>query len=235
MSTPTTTRPWSLDLNRDPDGILGCDYTVSVLADHVAGEVVDSNARHAYARRGGGAPPMPGENARVAIPLNPTEARAKAAALLAAANEVDPPSDETPHPTSDPIHGWFGLSYANYLVAPRARLQSMPVEWQERMVACLEELDAAYAYLSRQEPFDSGYNVQAGRWVYVNELDDHGRALTGVSISEDTVGREDEPLYYDVDGNELAGHDRVFVPGEDPNPHYNRGRTYLPPFGGDQP
>ncbi|WP_438028978.1 hypothetical protein [Sorangium sp. So ce233] len=39
-----------------------------------------------------------------------------------------------------PIHLWFSLSYGNYLVIPRALLQSMPVEWQERMVKCLEEL-----------------------------------------------------------------------------------------------
>lgn len=39
------------------------------------------------------------------------------------------------------IHLWFNLTYANYLVLPRAVLQSMPDEWQERFVTCLDELD----------------------------------------------------------------------------------------------
>lgn len=43
----------------------------------------------------------------------------------------------------DRIHNWFGLSYAQYLTIPRSVLQSMPDEWQERLVQCLQELDAA--------------------------------------------------------------------------------------------
>lgn len=42
---------------------------------------------------------------------------------------------------SDPIHNWFGLSYANYLVLQRSLLQSMPEEWQERFVKCLRQLN----------------------------------------------------------------------------------------------
>lgn len=41
------------------------------------------------------------------------------------------------------IHGWFGLSYSHYLVLPRSVLQVMPVEWQERFTACLDELREA--------------------------------------------------------------------------------------------
>ncbi len=40
----------------------------------------------------------------------------------------------------EPIHLWFGLSYSSYLVLPRSILQAMPIEWQRRMVACLEEI-----------------------------------------------------------------------------------------------
>lgn len=40
-----------------------------------------------------------------------------------------------------PIHTWFELSYAHYLTIPRSVLQSMPLEWQERFAACLDELD----------------------------------------------------------------------------------------------
>lgn len=40
-----------------------------------------------------------------------------------------------------PIHNWFGLSYANYFVAPRLLLDSMPLDWQRRFVELVEEAD----------------------------------------------------------------------------------------------
>ena len=48
---------------------------------------------------------------------------------------------------SEPIHCWFELTYANYLVLPRSLLQSMPEDWQARFVAMLEELNDAYSHL----------------------------------------------------------------------------------------
>lgn len=57
----------------------------------------------------------------------------------------------------EPIHGWFGLTYANYLTLPRTLLQSMPSEWQRRFVQCLAELD--YAFRDIGQP--SSYLVQA--------------------------------------------------------------------------
>ena len=42
-----------------------------------------------------------------------------------------------------PVHDWFSLSYSAYLVLPRSLMQAMPVEWQERMVRCLEEMHDA--------------------------------------------------------------------------------------------
>lgn len=47
-------------------------------------------------------------------------------------------------PHGEDVHGFFELSYASYLVLPRSLMQSMPGEWQERMVACLEEMDAHF-------------------------------------------------------------------------------------------
>ena len=38
-----------------------------------------------------------------------------------------------------PIHDWFGLTYSSYLCIPRSALEAMPVEWQERLVALLDE------------------------------------------------------------------------------------------------
>lgn len=40
----------------------------------------------------------------------------------------------------EPMHTWFSLSYAHYLVVPRSIVQSMPVKWQQRMVELLEEM-----------------------------------------------------------------------------------------------
>lgn len=56
------------------------------------------------------------------------------------------------------IHGWFGLTYANYLVLNRSLLQSMPDSWQARFVGCLEELRDAYSHLDHPDT-DRAYNV----------------------------------------------------------------------------
>lgn len=49
------------------------------------------------------------------------------------------------------IHGWFELTYANYLVLNRALLQSMPDVWQARFVQCLHELRDAYEQLTHAD------------------------------------------------------------------------------------
>jgi len=50
--------------------------------------------------------------------------------------------DETPCcASSEPIHDWFSLSYASYLVIPRTILQSCTPENQQRLV---DALDAIY-------------------------------------------------------------------------------------------
>lgn len=42
------------------------------------------------------------------------------------------------------LHGWFGLSYANYLTLPRSIMRAMPDDWQGRMADLLRELDDAF-------------------------------------------------------------------------------------------
>jgi hypothetical protein len=54
------------------------------------------------------------------------------------------------------VHNWFELTYAQYLTIPRSILEAMPVEWQQRMVACLEELDATFDW----RPKEGRYWVQ---------------------------------------------------------------------------
>jgi len=56
-----------------------------------------------------------------------------------------------------PIHVWFGLTYSSYLVLQRSVLQAMPLEWQERMVALLNELTAAVD----RDKFPSKFTVLA--------------------------------------------------------------------------
>ena len=46
--------------------------------------------------------------------------------------------------SEQPIWDWFGLTYSSYLVLPRSLLCGMPVEWQARMVALLDEMRATY-------------------------------------------------------------------------------------------
>ena len=57
------------------------------------------------------------------------------------------------------IHLMFGLSYANYLVLPRSLLQSMPDEWQDRFVDCLDEYNAYWGDTPEAQDPPGGYRV----------------------------------------------------------------------------
>jgi hypothetical protein len=43
-----------------------------------------------------------------------------------------------------PVHGWFGLTYAAWLVLPRLYLEAMPEDWQRKFVVLLKELGATF-------------------------------------------------------------------------------------------
>jgi hypothetical protein len=60
------------------------------------------------------------------------------------------------------IHTWFGLSGANFLVLPRAHLQSMSAEWQYLFVGLLYILSRSYP--SFKEPN-----------YFVSEKDEHSK------------------------------------------------------------
>lgn len=51
------------------------------------------------------------------------------------------------------IHSWFGLTYSNYLVMPRAVLQSMPADWQEEFVTLLDEARDRFGGLNWPESY----------------------------------------------------------------------------------
>lgn len=61
------------------------------------------------------------------------------------------------------VHTWFGLTYASYFVMPRAVLEAMPIEWQYRFTALVNELNAMLDW------GDGDYTVQLrdadGRFV----------------------------------------------------------------------
>lgn len=60
-----------------------------------------------------------------------------------------------------PVSFWFELSYAQFLTVPRLVMESMPVEWQQKMAALLQEMD---------ETFD--WRPKEGRyWVRLKDRD----------------------------------------------------------------
>lgn len=123
--------------------------------------------------------------------------------------------------TSGPVHGWFELSYSNYQVLPRVLMQSMPVEWQDRMVACLQEMRDAFRHVEQPE----GYEVKPCEWTYVGDLSDgQMKALDITRETEDEDGNEHErAIYYDASGTELEDIHRAPVPVRDTLPHYRHG------------
>lgn len=125
--------------------------------------------------------------------------------------------------TDEPIHEHFGLTYANYLVLNRTLLQSMPIEWQRRFVACLEDLNVAFDHVEQAETFFVHAAIARELW----ELSEHERkqVLEGLVTRESEEGNEQ---FY-VDTEAMEPWQRVHLPVTDPVPHYDRGRTHIEP------
>ncbi len=51
---------------------------------------------------------------------------------------------------SSPIHTWFELTYAQFLTVPRLVMQNMPLEWQEKMAALLDEMDETFDWRPKE-------------------------------------------------------------------------------------
>lgn len=128
------------------------------------------------------------------------------------------------------IHLWFNLTYANYLVAPRSVLQSMPDEWQKRFVLCLNEMQKAFGHLEWPD-----YEVKTlarapeHKTIYdkCDECDGTGLARDGNA----ETGAECEWCkgLGEVEDSESPRYETPEEVGyrDDPIPHYNRGRTKL--------
>jgi hypothetical protein len=125
------------------------------------------------------------------------------------------------------IHRHFGLSYANYLVLPRTLLQSMPDAFQARFVALLNELHEAFQHVPQAEVYD----VRAGTENLLRDMTESQLFAAGVEVSgDDELGHGPDTKYHRIsDGAELEGNSYGFLPGRDPVPHYNRGRTRIEP------
>jgi hypothetical protein len=131
--------------------------------------------------------------------------------------------------TQGPVHEWFGLTYANFAVQHRARLQSMPLEWQRRFVYLMEELAAAYD----GQP-DPEFEVKTVRWEYVEDLSSAELEQLSITRGDDEAGDDEDrgavsspDEYYDRDGHALGPCARAAIPVPDPIPHYRH--AYLPP------
>lgn len=132
---------------------------------------------------------------------------------------------EQPYERTDgPVHTWFSLSYANFLVWHRSRMQSMPLEWQCRFVELAEELDAAY-----QDQPTPGYEVTTVRFEEIAGLSPAEMRFLDIGFSDDEDEDDDHQEYYLKDGTAVSPYHQVGIPVADPVPHYDRGRTYLPP------
>lgn len=64
------------------------------------------------------------------------------------------------------VHGFFELTYANYLVLHRSALQSMPPKWQREFVALVQDMD------DRIEWPDN----MPSRWC-ISARDEHGKFM----------------------------------------------------------
>ncbi|MBF9135208.1 hypothetical protein I0C86_40735 [Plantactinospora sp. S1510] len=127
-----------------------------------------------------------------------------------------------------PVSDWFELTYSTHLVLPRTLMQSMSLDWQRRMVACLKEFDRAFEHLDLPE-----YEVIAAAQRTYGDLTKAEMRMLDVTQGEPAYDGDDSwpDRYYDRYGTEHSKHDRVFVPlpGGDPIPHYNRNRTFVEP------
>ena len=82
-----------------------------------------------------------------------------------------------------PVHGFFGLSYAAYLVVPRSILQSMPVEWQRRFVICLTEAEEKISWPQHGEEIEVRLKNETGQYVEDSFRDyDRGRRRVELKV-----------------------------------------------------
>ena len=85
----------------------------------------------------------------------------------------------------DPIHHFFNLTYASYLVLPRSILQSMPDEWQRRFVMMLDEIEARFGNFPEVGTYDVRLKDEKGRSM-TDPLADYERGRRRIEPIADT-------------------------------------------------
>jgi hypothetical protein len=64
---------------------------------------------------------------------------------------------------------WFGLSYASWLTLPRVLMEAMPIEWQGKVAALLNEYDEAFPNQpdigTRVQITQSGKLIKTPQWL----------------------------------------------------------------------
>ena len=76
------------------------------------------------------------------------------------------------------VHEWFELTYAQYLTIPRSVLQSMPEDWQHKMVALLEQMDDTIDWRPKMGRYWVKLKDDKGRYVADPLMDyDRGRRI----------------------------------------------------------
>lgn len=68
----------------------------------------------------------------------------------------------------EPIHDWFGLTYASYVVMPRTVLQSCSVETQRKLIEAFEAV-------AEEELKGTGHNWPYGDDIHITLKDERGR------------------------------------------------------------
>lgn len=65
----------------------------------------------------------------------------------------------------DPVHLWFELTYASYLVLHRSAMCAMPIEWQEKMVALLDEMEDTIDADKMPQNFTINVRDERGKFI----------------------------------------------------------------------
>ena len=65
-----------------------------------------------------------------------------------------------------PIHGWFELSYAQFLTVPRLVMEAMPHEWQCKMADLLSEMDETFDWRPKEGRYWVKLKNSQGRYTH---------------------------------------------------------------------
>mgnify|MGYP006921281854 CR=1 FL=1 len=138
------------------------------------------------------------------------------------------------------IDTWFSLSYSNYLVLQRSILQSMPLEWQHRFTAIMDEMnDAMGPEMQAMMPSNYFVAVLAREQELVYEDCDECEG-SGIAVIEERWGLFNLRRHrIKIDCPECEGSGKDYDSGyrretpeevgfvDDPVPHYSRTRTRI--------